>query len=49
MNSKRESEKLAKQLNNLRARKISKLKSRIVAGKYHVSNMDLAKALFLAR
>lgn len=49
MNSLKESEKLAKQLNAIRQKKISRLKSRIVSGKYKVNNMDLAKALFLAR
>lgn len=49
MNSKQESEKLAKQLSNVRQRKIERIKTRIASGRYHVNNMELAKALFLAR
>ena len=49
MNSYKVSDKLMKQLNSVRQKKISKLKNKIIAGKYRVSNVALAKALFLAQ
>jgi anti-sigma28 factor (negative regulator of flagellin synthesis) len=49
MNTARVSSVLAKQLATIRRKKIQKLKSRIAAGRYSVSNTALAKALFLAR
>lgn len=49
MNSHKTSEKLLKQLNEVRQKKISRIKSKITAGKYRVSNEALAKALFLAQ
>lgn len=49
MNSKKASDKLARELCSVRQKKIMKIKSKIVAGRYRVNNMDLAKALFLAR
>ena len=49
MNSKRFTNKLARQLTNARQKKIKRLKTRIASGKYTVSNWDLAKALFLSQ
>lgn len=49
INSKRESEKLAKELASVRQKKISRIKTRIASGKYKISACELAKALFLAR
>jgi anti-sigma28 factor (negative regulator of flagellin synthesis) len=48
MNSKKESEKLAKELEAVRYRKIRKIRSRISSGSYHISNKLLAKSLFIA-
>jgi anti-sigma28 factor (negative regulator of flagellin synthesis) len=49
MNTSLVSSRLAKQLAAVRRRKIARLKSKIRAGRYSVSNAALAKALFLAR
>lgn len=40
---------MARQLTNVRHKKIANLKSKIAKGKYRVSNADLAKALFLSQ
>jgi anti-sigma28 factor (negative regulator of flagellin synthesis) len=49
MNSQKESSKILKQLNAVRQRKIQKLRNQITAGKYRISNIELLKALFMAR
>ena len=41
--------KLARQMAALRHKKIKALKTKISSGKYHVDNLSIAKALFLAR
>ena len=43
------SNKLLKQLEKTRQKKIKKLKTRIGSGKYHVDAMTLARALFMSR
>jgi anti-sigma28 factor (negative regulator of flagellin synthesis) len=47
MNSKKATEKLARELDAIRYRKIRKIKDRICSGTYRVSNKLLAKALFV--
>lgn len=42
-------DKLAKQLSAVRKKKLERLKSKIVSGKYKVNNWELAKALFLSQ
>jgi len=49
MNTDRASKKLAKELAAVRRKKIQRLKSKIAAGTYSVSNAALAKALFVSR
>lgn len=49
MNTARVSSELAKELASIRRKKIQKLKAKIAAGRYTVSNAVLAKALFLAQ
>lgn len=49
MNTARVSSELAKELATIRRKKIQRLKAKIAAGKYSVSNAALAKALFLAQ
>ena len=49
MDPKKTSQKMARQLNNVRHKKIANLKTRIAKGKYRISNSELAKALFLAQ
>ena len=49
MNSKNATNKMAKQLGAVRQKRIAELQKRITSGKYKVSNMEIAKALFLAR
>lgn len=49
MNSKKTSEKLARQLSAMRHKKVLALKSRISSGRYKVDNATLAKALFLSQ
>ncbi len=49
MDSKEASNKLLKQLEKTRQKKIQKLKHRIGTGKYHVDTIELAKALFMSR
>jgi len=49
MNSRKVADKLAKQLDSIRSKKIQAIKSRISEGKYQVNNLAIAKALFLAR
>ena len=49
MDPKKTSKKMARQLNNIRHRKIAHLKTRIARGKYKISNSELAKALFMSQ
>lgn len=48
MNSHNATEKLAKELSMVRKKKVQGIKSKILNGKYHVDNLALVKALFLA-
>lgn len=41
--------RLAREMSAVHHKKIRSLKSKISSGKYHVDNLALAKALFLAR
>ena len=49
MNCRRESSRIARQLTTVRQKKIDKIKTKILAGKYRIDNLEIAKALFLAR
>jgi len=49
MHSELASAKIERELNKVRAKKIAKLRDKIASGKYHVDNVKLAKALFMAR
>jgi anti-sigma28 factor (negative regulator of flagellin synthesis) len=49
MNSQKVTNKFLKQLTTVRQKKILRLRSKIVSGKYRISNEALAKALFLAQ
>lgn len=49
MNSGAVSTKILRQLSSVRRKKIQKIKSKITSGKYKVDNLQLAKALFMAR
>lgn len=49
LNSSKISNKYIKQLSSVRQKKIMKIRHKIVAGKYRISNEALAKALFLAQ
>lgn len=49
MNSKKTSDKIARQLLAVRFKKIEKLKTRVCSGAYKVESAQLAKALFLMR
>ena len=48
MNSKKVSERLEKELLQVRQKKIQRLRSRINTGRYYVNNLELAKALLLS-
>jgi len=45
----RTAEKIARQLNAVRQRRIKALKNKIASGQYLVDNAVLARALFMAR
>lgn len=47
LDSKKTTDKLKRQLENVRRRKIAKMKSRIGSGSYRVSSEAVAKALLL--
>ncbi len=49
MRSTKSTEKLPEQLAALRQRRINQLRSKIQNGKYKVSNVQIAKALYLAQ
>ncbi|MCB0310290.1 MAG: flagellar biosynthesis anti-sigma factor FlgM [Bdellovibrionales bacterium] len=49
MDSKTATIQLEKQLLEVRARKIQKLKSKIASGRYRINNAKVAKALFIAK
>lgn len=49
MNQAVASEKIVRELSNVRRKKIQKIKSKITSGKYRIDNVRLAKALFMAR
>lgn len=49
MNSKQQSAKMAKELSQVRQKKIKQLKTKINSGAYQISNLDLAKAMFLSQ
>jgi len=49
MNSEIASAKLVRQLSSVRRKKIAKLKTKVVSGKYKIDNLALAKALFMSR
>ena len=49
MDAKKTSQKMARQLQNVRHRRIANLKMRIAKGKYRISNAELAKALFMSQ
>lgn len=46
MDKKKASEKMAKQLNLVRQKKIAKLRSKIGSGHYHIANNLIARSLF---
>jgi|GEM_PF-6936467 len=48
MDSSSVAERLVKELSTVRKKKIQQIKSKISAGKYRVSNIELLKALFMA-
>ena len=49
MNSKKASERLARQLNQVRQKKVEKLKAQIVTGQYQVNNSAVARSLFFSK
>ena len=49
MQTKNTADKLKKELERARARKVASLKNKIESGNYQVSNIAVAKALFLAQ
>ncbi|NMC62604.1 MAG: flagellar biosynthesis anti-sigma factor FlgM [SAR324 cluster bacterium] len=49
MDPQKTSKKFAKQLNSLRHKKVLSLKNRIAKGKYKISNLEIAKALFMSQ
>ena len=49
MDTRKESIRLAKELERVRARKIRQLKGKIVTGQYQVMNAEVAKSIFLSK
>ncbi len=48
MNCRKTSEKLARQMESVRHKRVMSVKHRIASGRYKISNQTLARALFLA-
>ena len=49
MNSSAHTDKVMQQLTKIRRKRVSKIKNKINSGQYHIDNLAIAKALFLAK